>query len=148
MSQCNGVGSHVKLSVQIQACTIMHTVMNKAGLGEGGGGGTVTDADNLAATELCKTITRSKRRHINRFVTVKGSVGGSIASTDLTTLILQYAVIGSHGIWGFCKAPAANNHTVIVRKASTSVSQASHECTRLYQSFRWRPAVAARGRCP
>ncbi len=55
-------------------------------------------------------------RHVKRFVTVKGSIGGSIASTDLATLILHHTVIGSHGVWGFCKAPAANNHTVIFQK--------------------------------
>ena len=80
----------------------------------GGGGGTGTHADNVAAKELGKTIT-TMRDTMSR----GGSTGGSIASTDLTTLILHHAVIGGHGVRRFCKASAANNHTVIVQKVST-----------------------------
>lgn len=111
----------MKLSTQVQDCTITNTVMQEAGPRGAGGewrggegkGGIGTDAGN---SELCKTITRSKRRHANRFATVKSSIGGSIASTDLTTLILHHAVIGGHGVQRFCKAPAANNHSVILQK--------------------------------
>lgn len=101
---------HVKLNMQVQDCTITYTVMKEAGLKRGmalGGGG-------RGQYQQQQSYARSKTCHANRFATVKGSAGGSIASTDLTPLILHYAVVCGHGIWGFCNAPAANNHTVIV----------------------------------
>ena len=45
---------HVKLSMQVQDGTIMYTVMKEAGPGKPGGGGTGTDADNLAATDSAR----------------------------------------------------------------------------------------------
>lgn len=45
---------HVKLNMQVQDCTITHTVMKEAGLKRGmalGGGG---EGAVSAATELCK----------------------------------------------------------------------------------------------
>ena len=45
---------HVKLSMQVQDGTIMYTVVKEAGPGKGGGGGTETNADNLAATDYAR----------------------------------------------------------------------------------------------
>ena len=76
-SYFNGVGSSCE--AEYASSRWHHYVYSheggRAGEAGGGGGGTRTDADN----RLCKTMTRSKRCHIKGSLTVKGSIGGSIA---------------------------------------------------------------------